>query len=241
VREAARPVRSQRLQRSKVRAGLNRQCCPPPTFLSGGCARNHERHPPIGGDARLRLQGRIETSLSGGPWRSPATAFLNGQEFATAVHYGLPIVVILLDNGMYGTIRMHQEREYPGRISATTLRNPDFSAYATPSAAMASASRRRKISPQPSPAPSPRTSPRILHCLVDPEAITPTTTITACRRRRWRGRRGNSGNNGVMSGPYYPLYAQIARSYAIEQLSSWQTSGWAAPKKIRRYMSPHRV
>ena len=41
---------------------------------------------------------------------------MNGQEFATAVQYGLPIVVIVIDNGMYGTIRMHQEREYPGRV-----------------------------------------------------------------------------------------------------------------------------
>ena len=55
---------------------------------------------------------------------------MNGQEFATAVQYDLPIVVIIIDNGMYGTIRMHQEREYPGRVSATQLRNPDFAAYA---------------------------------------------------------------------------------------------------------------
>ena len=55
---------------------------------------------------------------------------MNGQEFATAVQYDLPILVILLDNGMYGTIRMHQEREYPGRVSATLLKNPDFAAYA---------------------------------------------------------------------------------------------------------------
>ena len=55
---------------------------------------------------------------------------MHGQEFATAVQYGLPIIVVLLDNAMYGTIRMHQEREYPGRISATQLKNPDFKAYA---------------------------------------------------------------------------------------------------------------
>ena len=55
---------------------------------------------------------------------------MNGQEFATAVQYGLPIIVLIADNGMYGTIRMHQEREYPGRIIATALRNPDFAAYA---------------------------------------------------------------------------------------------------------------
>ena len=55
---------------------------------------------------------------------------MNGQEFATAVQYDLPFITIIVDNGMYGTIRMHQEREYPGRISATELRNPDFPAYA---------------------------------------------------------------------------------------------------------------
>ena len=55
---------------------------------------------------------------------------MNGQEFATAVQYDLPIVVIVCDNGIYGTIRMHQEREYPGRVFATDLHNPDFAAYA---------------------------------------------------------------------------------------------------------------
>jgi acetolactate synthase I/II/III large subunit len=55
---------------------------------------------------------------------------MSGQEFATAVQYGLAIVVIVIDNGMYGTIRMHQERRYPGRVCGTELRNPDFAAYA---------------------------------------------------------------------------------------------------------------
>jgi hypothetical protein len=44
---------------------------------------------------------------------------MTGQEFATAVQYELPIIVVLADNGMYGTIRMHQERDYPGRVIAT--------------------------------------------------------------------------------------------------------------------------
>ena len=55
---------------------------------------------------------------------------MHGQEFATAVQYRLPIIVVLLDNGMYGTIRMHQEREYPHRVSGYGLQNPDFAAYA---------------------------------------------------------------------------------------------------------------
>src|SRR6185312_10911893 len=55
---------------------------------------------------------------------------MNGQEFATAVQYALPIVVLVFDNGAYGTIRMHQERDYPGRVIGTDLNNPDFAAYA---------------------------------------------------------------------------------------------------------------
>ena len=55
---------------------------------------------------------------------------MTGQELATAVQYGLPVVVIVVDNGMYGTIRMHQEREHPERVFGTDLKNPDFAAYA---------------------------------------------------------------------------------------------------------------
>src|SRR6202012_4086520 len=52
------------------------------------------------------------------------------QELATAVQFGAAIIVIVVNNGMLGTIRMHQEREYPGRVSSTNLRNPDFVALA---------------------------------------------------------------------------------------------------------------
>ena len=55
---------------------------------------------------------------------------MNGQELATAMQYGLPIIIIVVNNGIYGTIRMHQEREYPNRVSGTDLHNPDFSAFA---------------------------------------------------------------------------------------------------------------
>ncbi|KPQ31882.1 MAG: thiamine pyrophosphate-requiring enzyme [Porphyrobacter sp. HL-46] len=53
---------------------------------------------------------------------------MNGQELATAAQYGANLIVLVVDNGAYGTIRMHQEREYPGRVSATSLANPDFAA-----------------------------------------------------------------------------------------------------------------
>jgi acetolactate synthase-1/2/3 large subunit len=55
---------------------------------------------------------------------------MTGQELATAVQYGAAVIFIVIDNGAYGTIRMHQEREYPGRVIATDLHNPDFVAYA---------------------------------------------------------------------------------------------------------------
>jgi acetolactate synthase I/II/III large subunit len=55
---------------------------------------------------------------------------MNGQEIATAMHYALKPVFFVVNNGMYGTIRMHQEREYPGRVSGTMLTNPDFAALA---------------------------------------------------------------------------------------------------------------
>jgi acetolactate synthase-1/2/3 large subunit len=55
---------------------------------------------------------------------------MSGQELATAAQYDLQVIVIVVNNGMLGTIRMHQEREYPGRVVATTLENPDFTGLA---------------------------------------------------------------------------------------------------------------
>ena len=55
---------------------------------------------------------------------------MHGQELATAMQYGANIIAIVINNGMLGTIRMHQEREYPGRTANTGLRNPDFAALA---------------------------------------------------------------------------------------------------------------
>jgi acetolactate synthase-1/2/3 large subunit len=55
---------------------------------------------------------------------------MNGQELATAVQYGAAVLFIVFNNGSYGTIRMHQERDYPARVSGTQLKNPDFAALA---------------------------------------------------------------------------------------------------------------
>jgi acetolactate synthase-1/2/3 large subunit len=75
---------------------------------------------------------------------------MHGQEFATAIQHKLPIIVIVVNNSMYGTIRMHQERDYPGRVSATELTNPDFAASPAPMAAMARPWRRPRTLPRPS-------------------------------------------------------------------------------------------
>ncbi|RWO86219.1 thiamine pyrophosphate-binding protein [Mesorhizobium sp.] len=108
---------------------------------------------------------------------------MNGQEFATAVQYDLPIIVVVVNNGIYGTIRMHQEREYPGRVVATDLKNPDFAALARAygghgetvekTADFAPAFERARASGKPS----------IVEIRLDPEAITPTRTMTQIRDR----------------------------------------------------------
>jgi len=106
---------------------------------------------------------------------------MHGQEFATAVQYRLPIIVVLLDNAMYGTIRMHQEREYPGRVSATMLKNPDFKAYAQ---AFGGHGERVERTEEFAPALArARASglPCVLHCLLDAQAITPTGTLDGIR------------------------------------------------------------
>jgi acetolactate synthase-1/2/3 large subunit len=106
---------------------------------------------------------------------------MHGQEFATAVQYDLPIVVVIIDNGMYGTIRMHQEREYPGRVSATALRNPDFAAYARAFGGHGErVERTAEFAPAFERALASR-KPAILHCLLDAEAITPSQSLTQIR------------------------------------------------------------
>ncbi|MGV3548877.1 thiamine pyrophosphate-binding protein [Rhizobium sp.] len=106
---------------------------------------------------------------------------MHGQEFATAVRYNLPIITLVINNGIYGTIRMHQEREYPGRVSGTGLTNPDFAAYARAfgghgetvekTGDFADAYLRARASGKPS----------IIEIKLDPEAITPTRTLTQIR------------------------------------------------------------
>lgn len=109
---------------------------------------------------------------------------MNGQELATAAQYGANLIVVVVDNGAYGTIRMHQEREYPGRVSATTLANPDFailgaafggwSAKATTTEEFVAALEEAKG----------RTGIRLIHALTDLERIAASgATISGLRAR----------------------------------------------------------
>jgi acetolactate synthase-1/2/3 large subunit len=126
--------------------------------------------------AKRQCPGRMVVCFAG-----DGCFLMHGQEFATAVQYDLPIVVVVVDNGMYGTIRMHQEREYPGRVSATRLKNPDFAAYAR---AFGGHGERVETTPEFAPAFERAVAsgkPAILHVLIDPEAITPATTLTRLR------------------------------------------------------------
>lgn len=111
---------------------------------------------------------------------------MHGQEFATAVQYDLPLIALVINNGMYGTIRMHQEREYPGRVSATALKNPDFAALARAygghgETVMATeefgpAFERARASGKPA----------IIEIALDPEAITPSRTLTEIAQTKGR-------------------------------------------------------
>ena len=109
---------------------------------------------------------------------------MNGQELATAVQYGLAIVFVVIDNGMYGTIRMHQERNYPSRVSGTDLINPNFAELARAYGAhgetvlttdeFAPAFERALASGRPS----------LLHVKVDPQALTMNASLDCDNRHQ---------------------------------------------------------
>jgi acetolactate synthase-1/2/3 large subunit len=105
------------------------------------------------------------------------------QELGTAVQHDAAIIIIVVDNGIYGTIRMHQEREYPARVFGTSMVNPDFAALAraygahaetvTATAEFGPAFERSRASGKAA----------LIHVKLDPEAISPTTTLSTLRAR----------------------------------------------------------
>jgi acetolactate synthase I/II/III large subunit len=106
---------------------------------------------------------------------------MTGQELATAVQEELPVVVLVVNNAMYGTIRMHQERNYPGRVVGTDLRNPDFVAYARAFGAHGARVERSEDFAAALDEALGCGSPAVVELRVDPQAITPRQTLDEIR------------------------------------------------------------
>jgi len=106
---------------------------------------------------------------------------MSGQELATAVQYELPMVVLVVNNGMYGTIRMHQERHYPGRPFGTDLVNPDFSRYAEAFGGHGEVVERTEEFAPAFERAIESGRPAVIELRVDPEAITPRKSLTEIR------------------------------------------------------------
>jgi acetolactate synthase-1/2/3 large subunit len=126
--------------------------------------------------AKLAQPGRMVVAFAG-----DGCFLMNGQELATAVQYGLNIVVIVINNGIYGTIRMHQEQRFPARTLGTTLTNPDFAAYARAFGAHGAVVERTEEFAPAFEAALAAGRPALLELRIDPEAISPRTTLSALR------------------------------------------------------------
>ncbi|MEX0953996.1 MAG: thiamine pyrophosphate-binding protein [Rhizobiaceae bacterium] len=135
--------------------------------------------PPAGVAAKMTFPDRDVLVFAG-----DGDFLMNGQEFATAIQYGTPYVILVVNNGTYGTIRMHQERDYPGRVSGTDLKNPDFAALARAYGGHGeTVERTEEFAPAYERA---RASgkPAIIEVRLSQEAITPTRTLTQIREGR---------------------------------------------------------
>jgi acetolactate synthase-1/2/3 large subunit len=139
---------------------------------------------PAGVAAKLAAPKRTVIAVCG-----DGDFLMNGQEIATAVQHGANFVALVVNNGLYGTIRMHQEREYPGRVFGTDLKNPDFAAYARAFGAHGETVERTEDFAPAYERAAKSGKPAIIELGIDPEAITPTTTLQAVREKALQGRR----------------------------------------------------
>ena len=121
-------------------------------------------------------------------WNGDGCFLMNGQELATAVQYGAAVIFVVVDNGMYGTIRMHQERAYPGRVSGTDLVNPDFAQLARAYGALGeTVEKTSEFAPAFERALA-AGRPSLLHVALDPQAITMNATLDHLRSTAMQGR-----------------------------------------------------
>ena len=114
---------------------------------------------------------------------------MTGQEIATAAQYGANFVALVVNNGIYGTIRMHQEREYPGRVFGTDLKNPDFAAYARAFGGHGETVERTEDFAPAYERAARSGKPAIVELKIDPDAITPATTLSAIREKALTSKR----------------------------------------------------
>ncbi|MEM7522578.1 MAG: thiamine pyrophosphate-dependent enzyme [Pseudomonadota bacterium] len=108
---------------------------------------------------------------------------MTAQEFGTLVQYELPVIVIVVDNASYGTIRMHQERDYPSRVVGTTLRNPDFAAFARAYGGHGETVAATEEFPGAFARARASGGPSIIHVKTDVEALTPGLTVSGLRAK----------------------------------------------------------
>jgi acetolactate synthase-1/2/3 large subunit len=107
---------------------------------------------------------------------------MNGQELATGAQYGGKSIIVLLNNGMYGTIRMHQEREYPEHVHGTQLANPDFAALARAYGWAAARIEKTEQFESEFIAALERKEGTLIEVMLDPELITTRGTLSAIRQ-----------------------------------------------------------
>ena len=103
------------------------------------------------------------------------------QEFGTAVEFGAAVIVLVVDNGMYGTIRMHQEQHFPGRVSGTGLFSPDFAALAAAYGVYGATVDQPDQFPAVFKAACESNAAALIHIKVDPDAITPTLSLASMK------------------------------------------------------------
>ena len=96
---------------------------------------------------------------------------------------------MVVNNGLYGTIRMHQEREYPGRVYGTELKNPDFAAYARAFGGHGETVERTEDFAPAFERASKSGKPALIELRIDPDAITPATTLSAIREKALKSKR----------------------------------------------------
>ena len=126
-------------------------------------------------------------------WNGDGCFLMNGQELATAVQYDARVIFVVVDNGMYGTIRAHQERHYPGRVSGTALRNPDFAALARAYGAHGETVRATAEFVPAFERAVAAGRPALLHLLLDPQALTLNQSLDALRAQGLAARERAAG------------------------------------------------